>query len=384
MTHAVAHIDLSALNHNLERCRQMAQDRLVMAVVKADAYGHGLVNIARALPHADAFGVSICAEGKLLREAGIGQPILVMQGHLNRDELEVAYHHQLQLVIHQFYQLDCIKQADFTSSMNPMTLWLKIDSGMGRFGFHGDQLTQLLEQIRSNDYLRSCNYVLMTHFSDADDQANPKTDDQISYFNRMVQTMGAELNAKTSLANSAGLFGIDAGGDWVRPGIALYGASPFIDQVGSAQGLRPVMTLTAPLISIKNFSKGMTVGYGSDYTCPQDMKVGIVRVGYGDGYPRHAQTGTPVLVNGQRVSLIGRVSMDSIAVDLSGAVDRSGINNVSVGDQVILWGSGLPVEEVAKHASTLSYELLTNLTSRPDRVLKSEERSLDGDSGMSK
>jgi len=348
---ARAEINTQALRNNLQQVRDAAPERSIMAVIKANAYGHGLVSVAQALEQADGFAVACLAEAQQLRDAGIQKSLLLLQGIQSATELSQAQQSGLELVIHRSGQIDLLEQAD--SSM-PVKVWLKVDSGMHRLG------VALREAQDCWQRLLACEAVdgpprLMTHLANADNPEDQTTQRQVNRFYDLQ--MAAE--AQCSIANSAGILAWPAShADWVRPGIMLYGVSPFSSSEGSQSGLHPVMTLTSELIAVKTLLKGATVGYGGAWECPEDMPIGIVAIGYGDGYPRHAASGTPVLVNGQRVPLIGHVSMDMLCVDL-----RT-VPEAHVGDSVTLWGEGLAVEEVARYAGTIGYELLCQLTAR--------------------
>lgn len=338
---AAVSVSLEALEHNLSVVQSVARYQKIMAVVKADAYGHGLVQAATAFGAADAFGVAFVAEGVALREAGIDQPILVLEGA--RCELEVAWASkaELMLSVHHEHQIDDLPQA---AVLCPM-LWLKVDTGMGRLGFRPERAVEVAARL--GDHCVG----LMTHFACADMPENPANRMQIKRFDSVRR----RLPLPSSAANSAATFAFpEARYDWVRPGIVLYGSSPFCDEYASDLGLLPAMTVRAPIIAINEHRKGESIGYGGDYRCPADMPVGIIAAGYADGYPRHALPGTPVLVHRTEVPLIGRVSMDMIAVDLRSVAD------VAVGDVATLWGDGLSVDRVAAGANTIGYELLCN------------------------
>jgi alanine racemase len=348
---AQALIDIEALQHNLTRVTAAASGRRVMAIIKADAYGHGIVRAARALAAADGFGVASIDEALVLREAGVAHPITLLEGVFEASELALVRQHGLSVVVHHAAQIEMLERV---AAGAPIPVWLKIDSGMHRLGFAPAQVQPAWQR------LMACAAVsqpigLMTHFACADERANSATQLQLASFQRACQ----QLPGEHSLANSAAILAWpQTHGDWVRPGIMLYGVSPFSAGRAEEHGLQPVMTLGSTLIAVHQCQRGDAIGYGASYVCPHDMPVGVVAIGYGDGYPRHAQTGTPILVNGQRVPLIGRVSMDMISVDLSDARDAR------VGDPVVLWGAGLPVEEVAEHAATLAYELLCGVARR--------------------
>ena len=347
---AVARINLSALQHNLTRVQQSAPDSRVMAVIKANAYGHGLVPVARALAAVDAFGV-VCLEAAIsLREAGFSQRIVLLEGLFDEGDLALIQGYQLDVVIHHASQLELLEQGRLAA---PVDVWLKIDTGMNRLGFAPDQAAAVTERLERLPQLGSLRY--LTHFACADERDNPATQVQLDRFGESC----ADLNGERSLANSAAVLAWPAShADWVRPGIMLYGASPLCGETAQDLGLQAVMTLATRLIAVNPHNKGDAVGYGGDWVCPEDMPIGVAAMGYGDGYPRHAPIGTPLLVNGKRAALIGRVSMDMVCVDLRTQPDAK------VGDEVVLWGEGLPVDEVAQQAGTIAYELLCGVTNR--------------------
>lgn len=351
--HAV--LDMAALAHNLARLRERAPRSKIMAVIKANAYGHGAIPVARALAEADAFAVARVDEGVALRKAGIRQRIAVLQGFLCGEELELHSRHDLEPVIHSVRQVGLLETVALA---RPVTVWLKLDSGMHRLGLAAEEFAGCHRR------LALCRSVLqppflMTHLANADALTDPVTGCQLDLFRDQV----ANLPGECSIANSAGLLAWDqALAEWVRPGIALFGVSPFPGRTAQEQGLKPVMTLRSRLIAIKPLKAGDAVGYGGDWVCHHATRMGVAAIGYGDGYPRHARSGTPVLVRGRRVPLIGRVSMDMITLDLTGCPEAE------VGDAVTLWGEGLPVEEIAQQADTIPYVLLCNVTPRVKRV----------------
>lgn len=345
-------ISAGALRHNLQVARHAARGARILAVIKGNGYGHGLLRVARALSDADAFAVTCLEEAVPLREAGFVHPILLLEGVFEPSELEIASRYRLDLVVHADWQLDLLERHN---GSRPLSVWLKVDTGMHRLGFAPELVPRVCER------LRACRGVgphirYMTHLACADDRENRMTPRQLACFDGALSGLPGER----SLANSAGLLGWpEVRADWVRPGIMLYGASPFVDGLEPRPDLRPAMTLCSRLIAINQVPEGDTVGYGATFRCPESMPVGVVAIGYGDGYPRHAGTGTPVLVNGFETRLVGRVSMDMLTVDLRGLEGR-----VQVGDPVTLWGDGLPIERVADHAGTIAYELLCGVTRR--------------------
>ncbi|HYE35582.1 alanine racemase [Methylocaldum sp.] len=352
---AYAELDLAAVTHNLARIRAFAPKAKVMAVIKANAYGHGLVRIAKVLSNVDAFAVARLGEGIALRDAGIGQRIAVLQGFVDQEELELHIRHRLEPVVHSPSQVELLERIPLTESV---TVWIKLDTGMHRLGLLADEFASCYSR------LQGCPAVLqpvpvMTHLANADVLQDTITGKQLDQFKSVLHNVQTEC----SIANSAGLIAWDAARvEWVRPGIALYGVSPFSDRTGLDEGFKPVMTFRSRLIAIKNLNAGDAVGYGGDWICPRPTRLGIASVGYGDGYPRHAQSGTPVLIRDQRVCLVGRVSMDMISLDLTDCP------NARVGDEITLWGKGLPVEEIAHRSSTIPYALLCGVTPRVKMV----------------
>lgn len=351
-----ADIDPTALRHNLHRVRQLAPGAKVMAVIKADAYGHGLHTAADALADAEAFGVAGIDEALALRRHGLRQEICLLTGFHRSTELPLLAAHELAPVIHNPVQLAALLDATLE---RPLRIWIKVDTGMHRIGFSPRELPGVLDQLRNAPQVRALR--VMSHLANADDTGDPYSDEQIRLFEHC--TRGLDL--PRSLANSAAVAAWpDAHFDWLRPGIMLYGASPLTDRAAADLALRPAMNLVSELIAVRRLAKGDPVGYGGIYRCPQDMPVGVVACGYGDGYPRHAPAGTPVRVNGQLAPLAGRVSMDMLTVDLRGHP------GARIGDPVQLWGDRVPVDDVARAAGTIAYELLCGVSARvPRRIL---------------
>jgi alanine racemase len=348
---ATAQIDLSALTTNFKLIKQLAPTSQVLAVLKANAYGHGLAQIAKALPHADAFGVARIDEALALRANGITQAIVLLEGFFAEDEVAIIAANNLQTVVHNQEQLDIICQARLD---RPLKVWLKIDTGMHRLGIDPDDFTVFYQKLKKSNNVQSP-LVLMSHLASADDQKNSSNEHQINLFRKL----SAELPDQKSLANSAGICAWqDTHLNWLRPGLLLYGVSPMNSVHQLSLPIQPVMTLKAQVISVRHIKKGQAVGYGGHWQSQQDTMIGVIAIGYGDGYPRHAENGTPVLINGSRVPLVGRVSMDMITVDLGPDA------TVKIGDQATLWGKDLPIEEVAKYATTIPYELLCNVSQR--------------------
>jgi alanine racemase len=346
-----ATVDRNALRHNLAQLRRCAPASRVMAVVKANAYGHGIVPVAKALISADAFGVARLGEALALREAGLGNPIVLLEGVLSIEELDAAAAHGLELVVHSFEQLDML---DAWRPKRRLHVWFKLDTGMNRLGFRLEQFGAAWARLTQSQAV-AARPRLMTHLASADETTTAYTAAQIRRFRELADDIGLER----SVANSAGLLAWpEAHLEWVRPGLALYGISPFDNRWASDLGLQPAMTLSTRLIAIRDVKAGESVGYGGAWRAEHDTRVAIAAMGYGDGYPRHAVNGTPVRLRDQLVPLIGRVSMDMIAVDVSTIADAA------VGDPVVLWGEGLPAEDVANYASTIPYELVCAINQR--------------------
>jgi len=356
---ARARIRLGAVKHNFQFIKDRSPGTRVMAVVKGNAYGHGMVPVAQALKDADCFAVARLAEAAALREAGIDKPLTLLGGVLSRDDLSRAIALGVEVCVHNDEQIRWLEDCGESSA----TVWLKIDTGMNRLGFRTDVATDVIAR------LRRCTAVtdlrLMTHFANADDPDDDMTQRQIDEFVKIA----ADFDGDISVANSAALFGFtnalnrlsdayDADRLWVRPGIALYGVSPLQGRAAADLGLQAAMQFESRLAAVKPVHRGDRVGYGGTWHASQDSVLGVVSVGYGDGYTRYVPAGTPVLINGRTVPVVGRISMDLTTVDLGeGASDRAG-------DRVILWGESLPVESIAEHAGTLAYQLLTGVTHR--------------------
>lgn len=356
---ARALVRLDALSHNLATIRAGLPDACVMAVVKANAYGHGLADVVRELRHVNAFAVARLAEAHAIRGAGVDKPVVLLSGVQSAVELDDCTRHGFEVVIHSPEQLALLD----SHRGGPIVCWLKVDTGMTRLGFSPDDAPGLIRRL--DNHAAVARLRLMTHFARADDLTSPFTGEQINRFSEVTRGFQGDV----SFANSPGMLGWDycakardrlgfAGELWIRPGLALYGISPFAGRMAADLGLKPVMQFEARVISVKALRAGACVGYQGSYVATRDSRVGIIAAGYGDGYTRHFRTGTPVLLNGRRVPVIGRVSMDMIAVDLGAdATDR-------VGDVAVLWGDGLPVEEVAAFADAIPYELVCGVMNR--------------------
>ena len=345
-----ARINLQALQHNFSRVQQAAPHSKIMAIIKANAYGHGLVRVAQALPAADAFGVACLDEAISLREAGFDRRIVLLEGLFTAEDVGLINGYRLDAVIHHDSQLELLEQGGLLRSLD---VWVKLDTGMHRLGFAPGRVVEVSARLRRIPHIDRIHY--MSHFCCADALDNAATDRQLRVFLDAVDSCDAEQ----TLANSAAILGWpDTHRNWVRPGIMLYGSSPLDGRSAQSLDLQPVMTLGTRLIAVNERRQGDAIGYGEDWICPTDMRIGVAAIGYGDGYPRHAPSGTPLLVNGRPAALAGRVSMDMICIDLR---DHA---SAQVGDEVILWGAGLPVDEVAAAAGTIAYELLCNVGSR--------------------
>ncbi|MDO9052718.1 MAG: alanine racemase [Gallionella sp.] len=347
-----AHIDLNALENNLHVARRATSAR-IMAVIKANAYGHGLLRAAEALAEADGFALLDIQDAVRLREAGYRQTLLLLEGFFDAQDLALVAEYDLSCVVHSVWQIALLDAYPRRAALD---VWLKVNSGMHRLGFAPGRVAEAMEALRRHAAVREI--TLMSHFSDADEARGVSV--QLELFNQVASA----YRGARSLANSAALLRYPAThGDWVRPGIMLYGASPFAEASAQSMGLKPVMTLSSRIIATQDLSAGDRVGYGGLFCADRAMRIGIVACGYADGYPRHAPGGTPVLVDGQQTQLLGRVSMDMLYVDMS-ALPQAG-----VGSEVVLWGAGLPIETVAAAAGTISYELMCALTARvPVRV----------------
>jgi alanine racemase len=344
-------MDSSALAANLSAARQCSGGAKVMAVIKANAYGHGIVATAGALRDADAFGVARMEEAAAIRDARIEGRIVLLEGVFHSEQVPAAAAMGVELVVHSPEQIEILEQC---GRGHGFRVWLKIDTGMNRLGFPPESAQEVARRLLGCPSVRGPLH-LMTHLAKADEMADVMTERQIESFDAAIDGVEGER----SIANSAGLLGWPASHrDWVRPGIMLYGISPFEESSGSDLGLRPAMTLSSELIAVHSVAAGSSVGYGGTWTAPSDTRVGVAAIGYGDGYTRHLGNGTPVLVNGRTASVVGRISMDLVTIDLQDAPDAR------VGDEVILWGRGLPVERLAIAAGTIPYELVCGVTQR--------------------
>lgn len=353
MRPARALIDLQALRHNYRLAREVSGAR-ALAVVKADAYGHGAVRCAKALEaEADGFAVACIEEALELREAGIRAPILLLEGFFEASELELIERHDFWCVVHSAWQLEAIERA---RPAKPLTLWLKMDSGMHRVGFFPQDYAAALARLQALPHVAKV--VLMSHFARADELDCARTEEQVAAFEAVRAGLGQPY--EVSLRNSPGILGWPSvPSDWVRPGIMLYGTTPFEQAQPLADQLRPVMTLESKIIGVRELPAGEPVGYGARYVAERPVRVGVVAMGYADGYPRHAPDGTPVFIDGQASRIIGRVSMDMLTVDLT---DLPG---AGLGSRVELWGPNVPASQLASLCGSIPYQLFCNLKRVP-------------------
>ena len=339
-------IDVSAATHNLSTVRSLIGCSKILAVVKADAYGHGLDLIAKSFDDADAFGVVSTEEAIALRELNISHRIVLLEGFFEKKELEIIREFRLEPVIHSHDQIDILTE----SRTNLSNIWLKVDTGMTRLGFDTASLDHAYRKLSP----LSNNIILMSHLANANMPNDLGVKEQIKKFGDVT----LKYSNEKSLANSGGVLKWRTSYfDWVRPGLILYGVSPFPGVAGESLGLKPVMRVLSNLISVRHVKSGQPVGYGGDYVCPEDMMIGVAAYGYADGYPRRLEAGPPVLVRNTKAKIVSS-SMDMMILDLRG------VENPSVGDEVTLWGEGLPVEEVSTALDTIPYDLLCSVRRR--------------------
>lgn len=355
MKAATAVIDRQALRHNLQRIRHIAPQSRVVAVVKANAYGHGLLEAAHSLQDADYYGVARLGEAIALRAGGILKPILLLEGFFAAEDLPLLVEHGIETAVHSLEQLEALEQAQLTT---PLKVWMKLDTGMHRLGVAPEKAEAFYLRLSAcHNAIQPVN--MMSHFSRADEPESDYTLRQMQCFQEFTQK---KTGLKSIAASGGTLLWPASHLDLVRPGIILYGVSPLGTAEASEYGCRPAMTLSSSLIAVREHRAGEPVGYGGTWVSPRDTRLGVIAIGYGDGYPRSAPSGTPVRVNGREVPIVGRVSMDMISVDLGpDALD-------SVGDEAILWGPSLPVERIARETGISAYELITTLTSRVARL----------------
>jgi len=346
----LATIEPAALRHNLARIRALGDGARVMAVVKADAYGHGVERCLPVLLDADMLAVATMDEARAIRALHARIPVLLLEGVMAPGELDAVARLNLEMVVHHDAQLEWIQA---TGRPPGRRVWLKLDSGMHRLGFPLHRAREVHDRLRVLNGVEEV--VLMTHFACADEPAHPLNRRQIDAFGAAVR----DLPGPQCVANSAALLNLpETRRDWIRAGLLLYGVSPLAGRHGPALDLKPAMTLETRLIAVNDVPAGDSVGYGARFTASRDLRIGVAAIGYGDGYPRNMPDGAPVLVNGREQPLAGRVSMDMITIDLQGQP------GARAGDPVVLWGQGLPVERVAAAVDTIPYELLCRVTRR--------------------
>lgn len=353
--HTQATIHLEAIVKNYQLANQWAPKSKNIAVIKADAYGHGSVKVAEALaPYVPAFAVAIFEEAVELKDAGIQNPILVFQGVNEPSELEYAAKHDLWPMLENEQQVRLITE---TLLDIPIKVWLKVDSGMHRLGFNQADLTKVMEDLEYCPWVME-EIVLSSHLANA---SRPQDRDNLQQLKRFLQWTD-NLNFPTSMANSAALLGFEqAQMHWNRPGIMMYGLSPFEDIHSHQSTLTPAMTFSSSVISIRQINQGDYVGYANHWQADKPTTIATIGVGYADGYPRHAENGTPLLIAGQKASLVGSVSMDMITADISHC------SNIKIGDPVELWGNTINANDIAHHAQTIGYQLLTGVSQRVPR-----------------
>ena len=350
-------VDSAALRHNLARVRTTAPGSGVMAVIKANAYGHGLVPAAKAMAESDGFAVARLEEGLALRRAGLANRILLLEGACGAEQLALAAQQDFDLMVHSIEQIEMLEGR---AGSDVVRAWIKVDTGMNRLGFRVEEFAAAHRRLVGIANVAP-DPTLVTHLASADDRRDSKTTTQLQAFG----TATAGVPGARSIANSAAMLAWPATrADWVRPGLMLYGVSPFPSGTGAELGLRPAMTLQSEVIAVKAVKQGETVGYGGAWRALRNTRMAVVAGGYGDGYPRSTGPGAPVLVNGHHAPLIGRVSMDMVTVDVTD------LPVVAIGDPVVLWGEGVPVEDVARHAGTIPYELICGVSQRVQLELR--------------
>ena len=368
MKPAIATINSAALRHNIQLIKSFAPNQKLLAMIKANAYGQGLLPAAHILAdQVDGFGVARLREALEIQETGYTGKILLVEGFFDREELLKTLSRRFDSVIHCYEQLELLEQVAKeweeeqqkgfwkrkTKIYFPINIWLKIDTGMHRLGVHPEQVDEFYQRLKKCPLVESISFV--SHFSRADELDCGYTEKQISTFEQATQAY--PKHARSISASSGILYWKQAHYEWVRPGIIIHGISPHYEPI-THLGFQPVMTLSSSLIAVRTHKAGEPVGYGGTWVSPKDTKLGVIAMGYGDGYPRNAPEGTPVLINGRKVPIVGHVSMDMLTVDL-GADSQD-----KVGDEAIFWGKDLLIEEIAEHIGVISYELITKLTPR--------------------
>lgn len=348
---AQVEIDTAALIHNVSVLRSLAPKSKIMAVVKSDAYGHGLDEVSSCLKGSvDGFAVACVGEALKLKQNSIDTHITILQGFTDAKELQICVQQGFVAVVHNHYQLELLSQFDTKAIVD---VWLKADTGMGRLGFLPSEIKDVWQQLKNIKNTRL--FGLFSHLSDADDQQSQKNQQQYQLFQQIKKDIGDE-QIVSSLMNSGGTVLFEKNSmDWIRPGLMIYGASPQLNKTSDDFNLKPVMEFWSKVISIKIIPKGQSVGYGSSYTCNENTRVAVVAVGYGDGYPRHIKDGC-VLIKKEKFSIIGRVSMDTLVVRIPQELD------VQIGEKVVLWGNELLIEEIAQRSSTIAYDLMCSIS----------------------
>jgi alanine racemase len=351
--HSRISIDLAAIRYNYQKLKTLSGGSQLIAVVKADAYGHGAIEIATALPNADAFAVAAVGEAVSLRESGITQKILIMGGFISVAELQSCIDLRLDPVIHQQFHIDCLRD---NPALNQIEIWMKVDSGMGRLGFPANTVNNAIEQLEKIPTLGQMR--MMSHFASADEIDNDQTEKQMKNINDLKLD-----HYEWGVSNSAGIIGWPKSHKtWVRSGIAMYGANPMSNRKQVSQHLRPSMTMTTIVLAVNQNKKGDVIGYAGSYICPKDMTIAVIAAGYADGYPRLKTQSSQINIQGQLCNIVGRVSMDMITVDISGLV------GVKVGDEVCLFGASPEAEDIADDSLTIAYEIFCNVGSHAKRV----------------
>jgi len=349
---ARARIDLNAIRHNARLAKTLAPNSQLMAIVKGNAYGHGAVPVARALAdQVDGFGVACIEEARELRDAGILDRLLLLEGFFTADELDEIDRLQLDVTVHSDYQWHAIEQANLGQ---PIAVWLKVNTGMNRLGFAPDDIPDLIQRLDRSRQVSE--RILMTHLAQADDPGASTTKDQLARLDALLDQCP---NQPLSIANSPGVLGWPAThADWIRPGMMLFGANPIAD---TQPGLKAAMTLESAVIAERRIEPGDTLGYGEHYRANRPMRIGVVAMGYADGFPRHAPNGLPVQIDGHDSELVGRVSMDMLTVELTDLPDAG------IGSRVEFWGPNVPIETIARECGTIPYELVSQVTARVPR-----------------
>ncbi len=354
MRQATVYIDSEALQYNLNRVKQLAPTAKIVSMVKANAYGHGVKDCLAALASTDAFGVACLEEALEIRELGYQQPITLIEGIFSAEEMQIVIDQNIEIVVHHQQQLDWLRAHKDAYIAKNLKVWVKLNSGMNRLGFKVDEIIDVIHQLKADGF----NCVLAMHFANADADNHPLNEQQKQQFLHVKEACAPIL---ASCCNSAAIFKWpELNFDFVRPGIMLYGASPFADKTVEDLDIQPVMTFTAEIIALNTIQAGESVGYGSTFIADKETELAIVSIGYGDGYPRAFFKQNYVAINGQKVPVVGRVAMDMIAIDVTDL-------NAQLGTQVELWGKHRLVDDVAEANGTIGYELLCRLSNRPIR-----------------